>query len=794
MSDETLRIKVEYDVDDSNLTKSLNKIQTNTGKALSSGSGGPQTAIDKSLLQAAKLQDHLKVLQEAQTKLSGQPGMERSLAKVNQELAGVASYYKRTATDSASYLQNLQKEVELRKQATQLVNQANKNEGVYSAHSQRQYQMLQQIAGAAPGGGILSNFLSGARNAAATEGGGGGLFSGAGLAGGGMAAGAAAAAAAIALVASKMNEMASRAEQLAQSASSASSSLGQLRSATERTKINQDANAVSGGVTIAGIKQGLTQFGDSIVGGLFSNPSDKKKAVSDAISGGLGGDAGVQWQRIKEQGQDINIDLARQKQGLEIQQYRQNRDHALDLKQFAIDTENTRFDLQKQAQRQEQDYQIAKTQFDENFQGKMAAKQFAFQKQYAQQDYQLGVQRQTQDYQINQQRAAADLKLSLSDKAYDFNVSRSRATQDYGIQKADTKFDFNRSLSRNQQEFDINKSRNQADYSESLQKAVMGGADGMSLMWMSRDYRKAQQRQLEDFQRQKTIATEDYTTQLGRGDRNFQMGQDRNLADFNLSNQRDVRGFNIAQGRGAEDFNKSLQRGAQDFGIANQRMDTARQMQIETELYTRKWQGIQLELQHNRNLQDSTIALQRFNQATGMQAQRLANQGADIAQDQSLAWRDYNISSYRTLRDYDRTKQDFAGQQRKDNPLGAYGQSLTDPIFADALAKNGKATGQVPLGDQINATLNQNQNIDWGNLIGNALAFWRPPGGFDSGSNTGLKSDVFQKSPVNVNIDAGNNTFNVDPGLSPQLQRFVNDELAKLKLGVENMIQSYYGG
>jgi hypothetical protein len=117
-------------------------------------------------------------------------------------------------------------------------------------------------------------------------------------------------------------------------------------------------------------------------------------------------------------------------------------------------------------------------------------------------------------------------------------------------------------------------------------------------------------------------------------------------------------------------------------------------------------------------LQDSAIALQRFNQSVGLQSERFANQAGDINQDQALQNRDFNISAYRALRGQAYNEQDFAGAERAKNPLGAYGQSLTDPAFAAASGRYAQATGQLPLGQQIGAAT---ADIDWGNIIGQAL-------------------------------------------------------------------------
>ena len=65
-------------------------------------------------MKAQELLDRLKLLEAAQQRLAGQPGMEKNLAKVNQEIAGIVSQQKRMATDEQSYIALLEKEVSLR--------------------------------------------------------------------------------------------------------------------------------------------------------------------------------------------------------------------------------------------------------------------------------------------------------------------------------------------------------------------------------------------------------------------------------------------------------------------------------------------------------------------------------------------------------------------------------------------------------------------------------------------------------------------------------------------------------
>ncbi len=811
---EDLRIKVILDPDTSKVDKAVNDIGNKSGAGGNGGTGNTSTAPTKSpannaLDQATKLENKYKLLNDAQKQLSNQPGMERNLAKVNQELAGVYSKYKGLASDSGSYLTNLAKEVELRKQATQLTTQANKNEGVYSAHSDRQYAMLQQISSQVPGGGIFNKFLGGARQGAmASEaaGGSGSMMSGGALAGGAAAAVAGAAAMAIGALVSKMNELSSRAQELAQSASTATSNLGQLRTQMEQTGIRKDMNAVSSGVTIAGVQQWAQQTGDSILSGVWNtltgkSPQDKQKDVSAAINQGLGGDDKETWRRIKEHGQDINVDLARQRQGLDISQQRQNRDFALEQKSWQIDISNQKFDLQKQQQRQEQDYTLAKQRFDENHEGQMAQKQFDLQQKYAK-----------QSFEIQQQRAQEDFTIQQKYKTQDYNLSKSRAQQDFSISRSDKAYDFGVSQSRNQTDFDVNKKRQGEDYQESIQKMMLSGnVDPISLFFASKDYRKEQTRQAEDFQRQKGYATQDYNLSQNRDLRNFGLSQSRAGQDYQIGQSRDTQQFQLSQGRAQ-----------QDFSIQQAQAQEQRKLQIEDLEYQRKYEGIQLELQHNRNLEDSSIAFQRLNQAIGLQTERFTNQASDIQVDQTLQNRDFNISAQRTLRDYGYQQQDFAGQVRKDNPLAAYGQSLSDPTFADALGRNATATGQVPLGQQITQA---QSGIDWGDIFGRALGqsipILAPFGiGANAGSalggpqSDGLKGFNMPTSTLpgilppgmslgslggsggspNVTFSVGNTTFPTVPGVSSQDLQSLDNKWQDLLVGAQNEMMRYIEG
>jgi hypothetical protein len=779
---EDLHIKVVYDIDDSKLNQSLAKVQGNTSKALSGGSSGsgggsPQTMIDRSLIQAGKLQDRLKVLSDAHAKLSAQPGMERNLAKVNQELAGVFNSYKKLSVDSNSYIQNLAKEVELRKQSTQLVNEANKQQGVYSAHSQRQFAMLQQISSQVPGGGIVNKFIGGA-----SEGSVGGGLTGA-LAGGGMAAAAGAAAAAVSALVSKIGELASRSSELSQSAGSPNSALGQLRSATERTSISKDIAASSpASIGFAQALENLKKEYNDFTGHAFNSDSERNQAVQARLQQGLGGQAGEQWRRQKEQRVDMETDIATAHMNLDRSIYTQNRDYQLSLSKFQVDTANQVFDLQKSAQRQSQDYQIQKAQFDLNFEGQMAAKQFQMSQQFAL----AGFQRQ-QGYAVA-----------------DYNRDRGDKLQDFGIAANDKKFDFSRSMARNQTEFDLNRGRQGQDYAENLQKMALSGADGKSFLFASIDMRKQQQRELEDFNRQKQYATQDYSTSVSRDQRNL----------------------NIGLGRDARNLNIGMNRNATEFGASQQEAQAGRQLQIESMLNSRKWQSLELEIGHARALQDINIAAQRLAQSIGFSKQGFANQASDMQFDQSMAKYQQNLGDYRARRSQTYSDQDFAGGQRATDPLGALGQALKDPTFAQALVGNQRATGQGDLlaqfsdasgklglggvlGDVLrNSTSFGQQAIVAGSLdqklgqtkpiTGTGGGYFGLPSNGDWFGGMGDSGGPGQAPTFNLNFNAGNTSFPAIPGVSQDDMANINRDwqqgLAQLEHKVYDDLRKLYGG
>jgi hypothetical protein len=473
------------------------------------------------------------------------------------------------------------------------------------------------------------------------SGGVGGTIGGMGLNAAGAAAGIAAAA--IAAVGAELKSLASRATELSQSASSATSQLGQLRSAVERSNISKDAAATS--PAIVSIAKAAADFQKEFADALAaagSTPEERQKALGEKLAGGLGGEDKETYRRMKEARSDLETDVAHQRQALDVAQFRQNRDYAIQLKQFEIQSSRQKADLDKENARQQFDYSVARTKFEEDQAGKMAQKSYDLSRQFA-----------AQNFAIQQGRSAQDYQIARGDRSVDFGINKARSTEEFGI----------------------GRQRQGEDYRENLQKAVMNGANGLDLMWAARDFRKQQAREQADFNRSQRNATQDY----------------------GLANSRDARNFTLSQQRAGQDFSQEARQAA-----------AGRELEIENHLYERKYASLELETQHARVLQDINIAYERLAQDLGIGATQLKNQGQDIAYDQSIANRDFDIETGRKRRASNYGFQDFAGAMRKKDPLAAAGQGMQDPFFAAALGANASSTGQADLFKQVNEAMKTN--------------------------------------------------------------------------------------
>jgi hypothetical protein len=510
--------------------------------------------------------------------------------------------------------------------------------------------------------------------------------------------------AALAAVGKELNDLGKRANELAQSASNSASALGQLRSATERSNISRDLAAGNPGVinfekAKQDVSKGLTDF----VAGLTGTKEERDKAAAERLKQGLGGQAGEDWRRIKESRLDMETDIETARTAMAVKYQRQERDFAFERKNWTVETARQYQDLQKQSQRQEQDYQLAKQKYTEDFSNKQAAKQYEISRQFA--AYNLG-------YLKAAQFKISSLTRPISGTTIPFQSRVINTTIPYQSQ-------------RNQQDFSLNKAYAQEDRKDTLFDMALGGASGLDYLRYNRDYLKQQRR-----------AQQQFNIGQGRNEADFTLGQGRNEADFTLGQSRDTRNFGIGMARNQQDFTQQAKEA-----------QVGRQLQIESELYARKYEGISLELQHNRALEDINIQYERLGQNVARDQEKFANQQADMTQDKNLDYAEFNRKIMRQRRDQGYTEEDFANAQRFSNPVGAVGQAAKDAEFAGALSRGGQRTGQPDLIDQYNKA-RQDQENSLATKIGEAVGAIIKGANKNIGDINNPNNNLFGKGPT----------------------------------------------
>jgi hypothetical protein len=689
--------------------------------------------------------------QEAQKAFKSGGSSSQQYQQSAQAAAQQRVQYREALAHQTAYNRSIAEEVRMRQQAMQMAQR----------HTQQQQQMTRQyapagqtLAGGLPGGGILG--------------------AGLGLGGTAALAGATALAAAVAAVGSEFNRLGDRARELASTSSNTSSQLGQLRTAIEQAGIRTDINATS--PTVVGFekaKQDLSSnLGDLITHSLNSK-FERDKALQEKLSGGLG-QGNEDWRRLKEQGADMEQDIGLARQAQQVKWQRAERDFAQSRKEWEIQVGNQRFDLQKQASRQQFDQAVAVQKYQENFQNQQATKAYELSRQFA-----------AQSFGVSQQRAAADFSLNRSDKAFDYNLSQARNQNEFGIGQA-----------RNQQEFDISQGRASTSRKNQLFDMAMGGASGLQYLQSARDYNLQRQYANQDFNRQKAIAEQDFNRQKQYA------GQ-----DYQIQSGRDARNFGISQGRSIQDFN-----------MQTAQAQAGRQLELEGQEYARRYEGLELFTQLNRQTEDLAVNFARFNQQTGFQQTKFNNQASDMAYDKNLDVSNFNLQTSRQRRNMGYARADFAGQARNDDPLGAAGLGSRDADFAAALAANGQQSGRGDLFKGVNDAYNASNNSIGGmvgdiinqaavtvaaEMIKQALNFrvggWNPFGlnannAGQGPSSSGGSGGNFGGGGQSVVIQTGNNTYNLDPGLTGQIQAYVDEQDRKTQEAINEMIKKQYGG
>lgn len=411
--------------------------------------------------------------------------------------------------------------------------------------------------------------------------------------------------------------------------------------------------------------------------------------------------------------------------------------------------------MQVKWQRSERDFALEQRKFSVDTQNQI----FDLQKQAqrTQFDQQIAVQKFQENFQAQQSQKAYDLSRQFASMS--FQVNQSRSYQDFALNRQDQNTDFSLQMSRSKE-----------DRQRQLQDMALGGATGL-------DYFRA-------------------------------------ARDFNVQMSRAQQDFQIQQGREARNFGISQQRAGQDYAMQTAQAQASRQLELEAQEYSRRYEGLELQTQINRQSQDLAINFQRLNQSIGFQKQAFANQASDMAYDKNLDYSNFALQTSRQRRNYGYALDSFAAAARDKDPLGALGLAQKDPTFAAFLNANAQRNGLPSLQSQVQAAMNQSDNSPGGQLgkdvqdakntwnagnMGDAIGAMQRLGDFfkwlNSVKNGGGSK---QSSGNNPSIQLGNQTFNFNPGMSDQDQQAIqtivdqgnNDTMNKIL----DLLRRTYGG
>ena len=639
MNDDELLIKLK--LDDSELKQQLKSIEAATAKAFSTNGGsggsagsgggannGPAVSLGNAANKAQDLLDRLKLLEAAQQRLAGQPGMEKNLAKVNQEIAGIVSQQKRMATDEQSYIALLEKEVNLRRESKKLTNESEGGKGFFSAHSQRQNEQLESFRMGIANGlansarstlhipvvetglrGILQKTIGGGGAAAeGAEGAAAGGVSGAAIGALGVTGGALA----IKAVLDKMGELGQAAEKLSQSFGNSGGSLDQLRESSMRASDAQkrlaESPAAQGFQTV---KNNIGAGVDSVVNGLLGvvlkigdtladiNPfgdheKDKKDRAARKNDITLGGDLKEQNDKLKLQEKEMLRDQAQAREELEHNIANRRRDLALEVSEFEVQQARKVADEKKKAGRENDDYQRERTKLTADVEFKASEKKYA----------------------IDQQAKRREFSNKQSDEKVDFKNKQSDEKRDFKNSQGDKAADFARQSGYRAQ-----------DAAQKQQEIGLKGGDALDFLLAGQDAQKEQAR-----------AAQEFAVQSARENRDFGNKQSDENRDFGLK-----------QGREGRDFKDSTADEAAKHLIDVQ----THQYQLQTQLN-------ELDIKHMRAVEDSATALQRLAEDADFARQKFKNQGSDLDYDEKTGKRNLSQSQEKEKRGFSETYGSFA--------------------------------------------------------------------------------------------------------------------------------------
>lgn len=657
MSDESLELDLVLNISQAekqlaDLAKKGIKANVTTTGAGSNSSGGQQSQLDKDAQAAKKLADQIALTQQkmqlltqaqAEFAAKGEQG-SAAYAKVTSELAGLVKAERGRTQDQEQFNSLVQKEIELRKQANETLGGKGTQ---FSPHSQRQQQQLEELKTgqsqktgilerASAGQSSIGNLLGSAKS---------GNVAGVGEAAAGLGKiGAAGAAAGLALASfglisktagAALAEAGQKFKDNAQKISDMGGPLDQQREATRR--VTEQQNQLANSKLVASFENAKTVLEERFIGGLVK-VAELLGPVADALAatigklekgdtGGFLGDLaggigksllgltplGPVVDRTEKIGKGLGrgdaanaaggalADIAakaaatnkKNQYGLvgdtKIEYDNLKRSQATQEAQMAME----RQDFERSIFEKRRDYILEAQQTEIEHQNNLTA--LANRRHDVEQQYSIAKAKFDEDFEG--QQAEKKFALAQSVQAREFALKMQYAEQDHQQELAFSQQKFDLQLGFDKQQQALKMGRKAEDTKDRLVDMSLGGASGLDYLKFARDTRKDVTRAEQDF------ALAQFQKQAERG------------LDVSQSNQK----FAVGQGRDVTTF-------------LNQQKDAQaqRSLEIEAHLNERKWQSIELEIQHANALRDINFELSKEAQQYGLQKTKLANKASDM--------------------------------------------------------------------------------------------------------------------------------------------------------------------
>jgi hypothetical protein len=299
-----------------------------------------------------------------------------------------------------------------------------------------------------------------------------------------------------------------------------------------------------------------------------------------------------------------------------------NQEIAMQEQQFAVETkrkerdlviENQKFEIEQSRKKFDLEKGLARENQDYALEKSKLTQDQAF--QTSQKKFQLDMQFEQRAFQQKQQDERQDLQLKMSDARQDFALQQSFKAQDYAKDAG----------------------RRAEDYRDKLTDMARSGAGGLEYLTSSRDFTKANRRASQD----------------------FAIEQQRAGLEFGVGQGRETRDFAIKQGREGRDYGQTREKTLKEHGL-----------DVEQHYYELRLQTIELDMKHNRALEDATTNLERLAQDTDLGRRDLANKKSDLTQDTALTRQKMNFDESEKQRSQNLKEFDFGGSLVDKLPTG----------------------------------------------------------------------------------------------------------------------------